>query len=195
VTAAVPPRAEAVLAFWFAPEHAAHWFDADAAFDEAIRTRFAADTGEAAAGRLAGWAASPRGWLALLILLDQFPRNLHRGDPRAWAQDVGAQRVALSGIAEGFDRHLPALQRVFAYLPLEHAENMELQDRSVALFEALCADAPPQERSRFGNFLDYARRHREVIARFGRFPHRNAVLGRASTAEERAYLAQPGAGF
>jgi uncharacterized protein (DUF924 family) len=193
--AATPPRAEAVLAFWFAPEHAAHWFAADAAFDETIRTGFAADAEAAAAGHLRDWAATPPGWLALLILLDQFPRNLHRGDPRAWAQDVGAQQLALSGIAEGFDRRLPAPQRVFAYLPLEHAENMALQRRSVALFETLCAEVPVEERPRYAGFLDYARRHCEVIARFGRFPHRNAVLGRASTAEELAYLAQPGAGF
>lgn len=195
MVAAPSPRAEAVLAFWFAPERAEHWFAASAAFDEAIRTGFAADAEAAAAGRLHDWAATPPGWLALLILLDQFPRNLHRGDPRAWAQDVGAQQLALSGIAEGFDRRLPALQRVFAYLPLEHAESRVLQCRSVALFEALCAEVPAEERPRYAGFLDYARRHCEVIARFGRFPHRNAVLGRASTAEELAYLAQPGAGF
>jgi uncharacterized protein (DUF924 family) len=195
MAAAVSHRAEAVLAFWFAPEHVAHWFAADAAFDAAIRAGFAADVEAAAAGRLRDWAVTPPGWLALLILLDQFPRNLHRGDPRAWAQDVGAQQLALSGIAEGFDRRLSARQRVFAYLPLEHAENMALQQRSVALFEALCAEVPAEERPRYAGFLDYARRHAEVIARFGRFPHRNAVLGRASTAEELAYLAQPGAGF
>jgi uncharacterized protein (DUF924 family) len=192
---AADPRAAAVLAFWFAPGNAAHWFDGDAAFDERIRTLFAADAAAAAAGRLDGWAARPADWLALLILLDQFPRNLYRGDARAWAQDAGAQRIALSGIAEGHDGRLPPLWRVFAYLPLEHAEDIALQRRSVALFEALCAQAPPEQRARCANFLDYARRHGEVIARFGRFPHRNAVLGRASTAEEQAYLAQPGAGF
>jgi len=190
-----PPRAEALLAFWFAEGQAARWFAADAAFDEKIRSLFGADAQAAADGRLGDWAATPPGWLALLILLDQCPRNLYRGEARAWAQDVGAQRLALSGIAEGFDGRLPPLQRVFAYLPLEHAENEGLQQRSVALFEALCTEVPPVERPRFEGFLDYARRHREVIARFGRFPHRNAVLGRLSTAQELDYLAQPGAGF
>jgi len=190
-----PSRAEALLAFWFADEQATCWFAKSAVFDEKIRTQFGADVQAAAEGRLDAWAGTPPGWLALLILLDQCPRNLYRDDARAWAQDVGAQRLALSGIAEGFDRRLPPLQRVFAYLPLEHAENEGLQQRSVALFEALCADAPAAERPRFEGFLDYARRHRDVIARFGRFPHRNAVLGRLGTAQELHYLAQPGAGF
>lgn len=106
-----------------------------------------------------------------------------------------ALSLAQAGIARGDDRQLPPLQRVFTYLPLEHAEDLALQDRSVALFEALRAEVGPQQRASFEGFLDYARRHREVIARFGRFPHRNAVLGRASTAEEALYLAQPGAGF
>ena len=184
-----------VLEFWFDPAHAANWFAKDPAFDEEIRRRFAAAVEDAAHGRLDAWADTPAGRLALLILLDQFPRNLHRGEARAWAADVKAQRVALSGLDEGFDQALPPLRRVFAYLPLEHAEDMGLQQRSVALFEALHAQAPAAERARFAEFVDYARRHREVIARFGRFPHRNAVLGRDSTAAEREYLAQPGAGF
>jgi len=193
---AVQPRD--VLDFWFDPAHAAHWFAKDAAFDEQIRRRFAVAADDAAQGRLDAWASNPADWLALLILLDQFPRNLHRGDAQAWAADVKAQRIALSGLAGGFDQALPPLQRVFAYLPLEHAEDMGLQQRAVTLFEALHAQAPVAGRARFAEFLDYARRHREVIARFGRFPHRthrNAVLGRDSTAAEREYLAQPGAGF
>ncbi|ODT96072.1 MAG: hypothetical protein ABS82_06060 [Rhodanobacter sp. SCN 67-45] len=190
---AVQPRD--VLDFWFDPAHAAHWFAKDAAFDEQTRRRFAVAADDAAQGRLDAWASNPADWLALLILLDQFPRNLHRGDARAWAADVKAQRIALSGLAGGFDQALPPLQRVFAYLPLEHAEDMGLQQRAVTLFEALHAQAPVAGRARFAEFLDYARRHREVIARFGRFPHRNAVLGRDSTAAEREYLAQPGAGF
>ncbi len=184
-----------VLDFWFADTSAAHWFGADAAFDAQIGERFGSAADAAADGRLAGWAASPPGWLALLILLDQFPRNLHRGDSRAWAQDASAQRVASSGIARGDDQRLPPLQRMFAYLPLEHAENEALQQQSVALFEALCAEVPPSQRKRFEDFLDYAQRHRDVIARFGRFPHRNAVLGRTSTPEEMIYLAQPDSGF
>lgn len=184
-----------VLDFWFDETHATHWFVADAAFDAQLRERFGSTMEAAADGRLDGWAGDSPGWLALLILLDQFPRNLHRGNARAWAQDASAQRIALSGIARGDDRQLPPLQRVFAYLPLEHAEDMASQRQSVALFEALCAEVPPPLRERFEEFLDYARQHHDVIARFGRFPHRNAVLGRTSTPEEMIHLAQPGSGF
>lgn len=184
-----------ILDFWFAPAHAAHWFVADAGFDEQIRQRFGTEMELAVQGQLDDWAGQAESWLALLILLDQFPRNLHRGNGRAWAADVKAQRVALSGLDAGFDQSLPPLWRVFAYLPLEHAEDMGLQQRSVALFEGLQAQAPAGERARFDSFLDYARRHREVIARFGRFPHRNEALGRSSTPDETAYLAEPGAGF
>jgi uncharacterized protein (DUF924 family) len=191
----MPPGSRDILQFWFDPAHAAHWFAADAGFDAKIRERFSSATKGAGQGRLDGWAESPDSWLALLILLDQFPRNLYRGDARAWAADVKAQRLALSGLDEGLDQSLPPLQRVFTYLPLEHAEDIGLQQRSVALFEALHVAAAPGERARYADFLDYARRHREVIARFGRFPHRNAVLGRASTPEEISYMAQPGAGF
>jgi uncharacterized protein (DUF924 family) len=189
------PTAEAVLAFWFAEENAARWFAADAAFDAQIRTRFGAVAAAAAGGQLDGWTRTPLGWLALLILLDQFSRNLHRNDAAAWAQDQKALKLALAGIERGDDRALPPLQRVFAYLPLEHAEDLAVQQRSVALFEALCAESGAEQRATFEGFLDYARRHRDVIARFGRFPHRNAVLGRPSTAQEAIYLAQPGAGF
>jgi uncharacterized protein (DUF924 family) len=191
----MPATAQDVLDFWFAEAGVAHWFAADAAFDAQIRTRFGKAVEAAANGRLDDWMATPPGWLALLILLDQFPRNLYRDDPRAWAADARAQRVALSGLAHGDDRQLPAVQRVFAYLPLEHAEDSALQQRSVDLFEALCAEVPTERRKQFEEFLDYARRHREVIARFGRFPHRNATLGRVSTPEETLYLVQPGAGF
>lgn len=191
----MPATAQDVLDFWFAEANASRWFAADAGFDAQIRERFG-ETAKAAAGdRLDDWAATPSGWLALLLVLDQFPRNLYRNDPRAWAADAVAQRVALSGLARGDDRQLPAVQRVFAYLPLEHAEDSALQRRSVALFESLLAEAEPERRAEFENYLDYARRHREVIARFGRFPHRNAALGRPDTPEETRYLARPGAGF
>ena len=184
-----------VLDFWFAEANAARWFVTDKAFDEEIREHFDHSVEAAADGRLDGWTETPSGWLALLILLDQFPRNLYRGDSRAWAQDVKAQRAVLSGIARGDDRRLPPLRRVFAYMPLEHAENMDLQQLAVERFGALCLEALQGQRERFEGFFEYARRHREVIARFGRFPHRNAALGRASTPEELLYLAQPGAGF
>lgn len=190
-----PITPQNVLDFWFADASRAHWFAPDASFDQEIRQRFGASVVQAAGDELDDWTSTPSGWLALLILLDQFPRNLYRNDARAWAHDVKAQRVALSGLERGDDRKLPLLQRVFAYLPLEHAEDSALQRDSVALFESLCAAAPAVERKTFEGFLDYAQRHREVIERFGRFPHRNAVLGRDDTAEEVIYLAQPGAGF
>lgn len=189
------PTAEAVLAFWFAEESAARWFAADAAFDAQIRNRFGTVAEAAAHDQLDGWTRTPPGWSALLIVLDQFSRNLYRTDARAWAQDAKALSLALAGIERGDDRQLPPLQRVFTYLPLEHAEDPAMQQRSVALFEALCAEARPEQRASFEGFLDYARRHRDVIARFGRFPHRNTLLGRPSTAQEAIYLAQPGAGF
>lgn len=191
----MPATAQDVLDFWFAEAGSAHWFAADAAFDAQVRERFGEAVVAAVDGRLDDWAGTPSGWLALLIVLDQFPRNLYRGDARAWENDVKAQRVASSGLDDGFDQALPPLQRVFAYLPLEHAEDMRLQQRSVALFEDLHAQVDAVERDRYAEFLGYARRHREVIARFGRFPHRNAALGRVSTPGEVSYLAQPGAGF
>jgi uncharacterized protein (DUF924 family) len=187
--------AQAVLDFWFAEENVARWYVADARFDDRIRERFGSRLDEATAGALDDWTQTPEGWLALLIVLDQFSRNLYRNDARAWTQDVKAQHLVLSGLAEGMDRRLQPLHRVFAYMPLEHAESTILQQRSVALFEMLHSEAPDDQRARFGDFLVYARKHRDVIERFGRFPHRNAVLGRASTPEEIHYLSQPGAGF
>jgi uncharacterized protein (DUF924 family) len=141
------------------------------------------------------WATTPSGWLALLIVLDQFPRNIYRNRPRAWRQDLLAQQIVVSGLDEGFDRQLPPIQRVFAYMPLQHAEDIGLQHRCVQLFEDLCDSVAANERDRYTDFLDYARRHASVVARFGRFPHRNAVLGRVTTPEETAYLAEPGSGF
>jgi uncharacterized protein (DUF924 family) len=189
------PEAQDVLDFWFAEQNAARWYVADAEFDSTIRRRFGELAEAAAEGRLDDWAETPSGWLALLILLDQFSRNLHRHDGRAWTQDVKAQRLAVSGIARGDDRTLPPLQRVFAYMPLEHAESVALQRRSVELFDALRNDVPAEQRARFDEFHVYAGKHRDVIGRFGRFPHRNALLGRADTPDETAYLAQPGSGF
>ena len=129
------------------------------------------------------------GLLAQTLVLDQFPRNLFRGQARAFAGDAQARAIALQLIDSGAHLALHPLQRWFVYLPLEHAEDLALQERSVALFSALAADAG------MADALDYAERHRDVIHRFGRFPHRNAALGRASTAEELAYLATPGSGF
>ncbi|MDG2540027.1 DUF924 domain-containing protein [Dyella jiangningensis] len=189
------PTPEEVLGFWFDPAAEVHWFDRDNAFDAHVRERFGAALKAAADGELDGWSATPEGWLALLIVLDQFSRNIYRDDARAWAYDAKAQALALAGIARGDDQRLAPLRRLFAYLPLEHAENLALQRHCVQLFERLVDPLPAGQRAQFENFLDYARRHHDVIERFGRFPHRNAVLGRPDTDAEQAYLAQPGSGF
>lgn len=190
-----PPEALSVLAFWFDPAHEAKWFNSDAAFDAQIRQQFGYQVDAAATGRLNHWSATPSGWLALLIVLDQFPRNIYRNDPRAWMQDVLAQQMVVSGLEEGFDRELPPIQRVFAYMPLQHAEDIGLQRRSVQLFEGLRDSVAADECDRYKGFLDYACRHESVVARFGRFPHRNAALKRETTREEQAFLAEPGSRF
>lgn len=186
--------ADEVLDFWFADENAVRWFVRDAAFDRTIAGRFGATLEAAEAGALEDWTRTPRGWLALLIVLDQFSRNIHRGQARAFALDTRAQALALAGLERRDDEALAPLERVFAYLPLEHAEDLTLQWRSVTLFRALALQASPQGRGQYEGFLDYARRHCEVITRYGRFPHRNAVLGRPSTPDELAWLAE-GGGF
>jgi len=160
------------------------WFARDAAFDEAIRERFEATVLAAAAGRLDGWRETAEGALALILLLDQFPRNLWRGSPRAFAADPMARRIARDALARGHDRATPTDLRLFFYLPLSHAEDPADQDRAVGLGEALEREGGPSAAS--------ARKHRDIIGRFGRFPHRNAVLGRASTEAEDAFLANGG---
>ena len=191
----MPSTPADVLDFWFDSDSEALWYERNDAFDAAIGRRFG-DTLEAALrGDLDAWTETPEGWLALLIVRDQFSRNLYRHDARAWAGDPGTQVLALDGIAQGYDQRLAPMQRVFAYMPLEHAESPVLQQHCVRLFERLLACQPEAQRPRFQNYLDYARRHHDVIARFGRFPHRNAVLGRTDTPAEQAYLATPGAGF
>jgi len=191
-----PALPEEVLEFWFgAPGDAASgqprkaWFAKDAAFDRACLDRFGATHAAARAHRLDHWQDSPAGALALTIVLDQLSRNIFRGTPQAFAQDAQALTVAALAIARGFDAALPPLQRMFLYLPYEHSEDAAAQARSVELFETLRGHAYLDEP------IDYAHRHREVIERFGRFPHRNDILGRPSSAEELAYLGAPGSGF
>lgn len=187
---------DAILAFWFEGDRNAfreRWFKPDPAFDAAIRERFGGLVAPAAAGAFDSWAATPHGALALCLLLDQFPRNLHRGTALAFACDPKAREIARAAVLR--DRHdlrLTATERTFLYLPFEHSEDMADQDLSVALFEGL-RDDPAQRMP--GGSIDYAWRHWHVIREFGRFPHRNAALGRESTAAERAFLARPGAGF
>ncbi|AIF46747.1 DUF924 family protein [Dyella japonica] len=191
----MPSTPADVLDFWFDSATEALWFARSDAFDARIRERFGDTLTAARRGDLDDWAQTPDGWLALLIVRDQFSRNLYRNDARAWSDDQATQAIALEGMARGLDLGLSPLQRVFAYLPLEHAESTDLQKHCVRLFEGLAASQPAATRSRFDDFLDYARHHHDVIERFGRFPHRNAVLGRTDTPAEQAYMASPGAGF
>jgi uncharacterized protein (DUF924 family) len=174
-----------VLDFWFADHAKPLWFEKDPAFDASIRERFAGLIEAGGAGALDDWLETPEGALALVLLLDQFPRNIHRGRPLAFAYDAKAREVAKAALARGHDRALPEDRRFFFYLPLEHSEDLADQERSVALFEAL---GDPQ-------MIDYAVRHREIIARFGRFPHRNAILGRPATPEEEVFLEGPQSSF
>jgi uncharacterized protein (DUF924 family) len=192
MTASTDPTAAAVLQFWFGDEAVPReaWFRKDPAFDRRIAQTFGAQIEQALAGGLTAWDATPDGALARIVLLDQFTRNAFRDTPHAFAGDALALAAAQALRARGDDLALPPLRRVFAYLPFEHAEDMALQRQSVALFESLAAADPALEPQ-----ADYARRHALVIERFGRFPHRNAVLGRVSSAEEEAFLQQPGSRF
>jgi len=183
-----------IITFWFEDDRTItreKWFKRDDAFDQTIRDRFGTLTDQAATGALDHWAETPDGALALLIVLDQFPRNLHRGSARAFASD--ARAIARKAVLQrGFDRGFSNPERTFLYLPFEHSEDMTEQDISVALFEGMRDD--PLRRAP-GSNIEYAWKHWIVVKRFGRFPHRNAALGRISTADEEEYLAQPGAGF
>ena len=184
-----------VLAFWFAdgPDTPRDcWFKRDNAYDADIRARFGDLAAAARTDALASWRDTAAGVLALAILLDQFSRNLHRGSAEAFAADPMMREIARDAVlARRIDIGLTPTQRVFLYLPFEHSEAMADQDLSVALFEGL-RDDPRMAKA--GGSIDYAWRHRVVIQRFGRFPHRNAALGRASTTEEKAWLAA-GGGF
>jgi uncharacterized protein (DUF924 family) len=185
-------QATAVLDFWFADSHTprAEWFKKDAAFDALIAERFGTLIGHALSGALAAWGDEPDSALAQVIVLDQFTRNTFRDTPRAFAGDALALPAARAMVARGDDLALPPLRRLFAYMPFEHAEDRATQQESLRLFAALRAtDAS------LADFEDYARRHAAVIDRFGRFPHRNAILGRASTTDELAFLQQPGSSF
>ena len=184
-----------VLAFWFSDHARPLWFSVRAAFDDEIRARFGALAAAAAAGELDGWTATGDTALALVIALDQFPRNLHRGTPRAFACDAAAREVASGAIDRGQDLGLALDRRAFVYLPFEHSELLADQDRSVALFAAWAAEHPAEQRAAADDTMSYAVRHREIIERFGRFPHRNAVLGRTSSPEEIAFLAEPKSAF
>jgi len=175
-----------VLDFWFAPETRLLWFAGDADFDRRVGEQWAAAHEQAAAGALDGWRETPAGYLALILLLDQAPRHLFRGTPRAFATDGAALVLAHEAIDRALDLGFRSDRRLFVYLPFEHSEALADQQASVFLI-----------RTRIGRsgYLDYAERHLRIIERFGRFPHRNAILGRESTAEELAFLSEPGSSF
>jgi uncharacterized protein (DUF924 family) len=176
-------KAEQVLQFWF-DEHAKDWFVKNAAFDADVRSRFLDLHEAAAAGQRVHWADEPRSCLALVIVLDQFPRNMFRGEARAFATDALARSAARVILERGWDKPMSQSEQLFAYLPFEHSESLEDQVLACELMKDFDTDQ-----------LRYAQRHREIIERFGRFPHRNGILGRESTAAEIAFLKEPGSGF
>lgn len=195
---------EKILKFWFGEikegekipaERFNLWFGGAAATDRQIREAFAAAVDRAGKGDYDHWSATPRGTLALLILLDQFPRNIFRGSPRAYALGEKACAFCLRGLAAGQDRQLITVERAFFYLPLEHAEDEVLQRQSVDAFTELLRQAPEVLKETCLSFLDYAERHRVIIERFGRFPHRNIALARPSTEAEEAFLREPDSSF
>lgn len=199
-----------VREFWFgklplSPEELAKrmqlWFGSGLtqqqrdAWDASIRAQFEPLVQKAFAGELASWADGPRRLLSLILLLDQFPRHIYRGSPRSYAGDAQAQALALSGMQSGADAALTPPERLFFYMPLQHSEARDVQDESVAAYRRLLMECPEPMKDVFAEALDFAERHRVVIERFGRFPHRNEILGRPSTPEEIAYLREGGEDF
>jgi uncharacterized protein (DUF924 family) len=191
-----------VRKFWFGSsplkpegvkERLALWFgsaDEERRADELVRSRFGSLVERAAAGELAAWADSPRRRLSLILLLDQFPRHLYRGTGRAFATDREALALTVSGMQSAADAALTPVERIFFYMPLQHAEISDAQAESVAAYRRLLNEAPEELKPMFAGALESAELHRSIVARFGRFPHRNRALGRPNTAEEEAYLGQ-----
>ena len=171
------------------------WFGKRGSQDLEAQTRFGDWVEQALAGGLTEWMQRPEGWLALVLLLDQIPRMIFRDTPKAFSGDLRAQKLVAQGIAADFDRQLQPIQRVFIYLVFEHSENLAVQNEGVSRYIELVAQQPEVDRALFADYLDFAERHQRVIAQFGRFPHRNAVLGRESTAEEIEFLSGPGSRF
>jgi uncharacterized protein (DUF924 family) len=190
------PAPQAVIGYWFGAQTSGFstaqrrqsWFDADSAADAEIAERFERLIEDAAGGRLDGWLATPPGIVAFVLVCDQFSRQVYRGTVRAYATDTLALEVARRAIEAGQDAALGFDERAFLYMPFQHAESRVDQHTAVGLFAALRDATPPGQRHLTGNFLRHAQQHRDIVLRFGRFPHRNAVLGRDSTAEELRYL-------
>lgn len=197
------PDASAVLEFWFGdsndPENVKKrgklWFAATPEEDEMIRERFGALHARARAGELDHWTGSPQTTLALVVLLDQFTRNLYRGSASAFANDARVLAISRSAIERGDDRALAPVERAFLYMPFQHSEDPDDQERSLQLYQSLLEESPTSLKSFAENTRDYAALHRDIVARFGRFPHRNALLGRASTEAEEKYLDEGGQRF
>jgi uncharacterized protein (DUF924 family) len=195
---------EDVLSFWFGKldadgfateEQSKKWFSRDDDFDAEISRLFRSDYDLIAAGKREGWLDAPRSSLAYVIVLDQFARNMFRRSPQAFAADPRALQAAQASVDLRFDRELRTAERVFLYMPFMHAEDLAAQDRCIDLFEGCAAEVPERVRDRVIGNVKYARAHRDIIARFGRFPHRNTVLGRTSTPDEIEFLKQPGSSF
>jgi len=193
-----------ILQFWFGKspddlrvieEKASMWWSKDRAVDEEIRYRFNESLENLTAGTLAHWQETPRGLLAMIILADQFSRNIHRNHPASFSQDPVALSLCQEGLEKKMDLQLRPIERVFFYMPLEHAESLELQRQSVELFKNLLINMPGEYCRKFNSYVDFAVNHHDIIIRFGRFPHRNRILGRQSTPEEIEFLQQPGSSF
>ena len=191
-------RIDAILSFWFqekeltAPQIDGRmdvWFGEDPVFDEEIRSRFATDVEDASAGRLDHWAHTAQGRLALILLIDQFRRNIHRGTAAAYAQDNRALKLCVEGAMEKKDKGLAPIQRVFFYMPLQHAESRKVQAKSVAIYDKLADAVSPTYAETFMTIAQFAELHRDIVEQFGRFPHRNAALNRQNTPQEDEYLA------
>ena len=198
ITEADQARIEAVLSFWFkdkeltAPQIDGRmdvWFGEDPMFDEEIATRFADDVEQASEGNLDHWASTPRGRLALIILIDQFRRNIYRNSMEAFAKDKAALKLCVEGAMEKKDKGLSPIERVFFYMPLQHAESRKVQKKSVDIFNKLAAAVSPTYRETFETVAQFAELHADIVEQFGRFPHRNKIMGRENTPEEAQYLA------
>ncbi len=184
-------NADDVLRFWFEENGRDQWFGKDEAFDDEIRTRFGEAAHQARDGKLERWVEAPRSCLALIILIDQFSRNLYRDSPLAWSADVHALAITKLALEKGYDAELNSHEKAFLYMPLMHSEVLANQERCVELVEKLADGGDEFNRDNY----EFAVRHRDIIAQFGRFPHRNEVLGRESTAEELELLKDPDAHF
>jgi uncharacterized protein (DUF924 family) len=198
------PEIRRVLEFWFSDgamdqptidSRMDRWFTANPAFDELIRQEFGPLVAEASRGALNSWAEQPEGRLALILLLDQFRRNIHRGTPKAFSRDAQAVKLCVEGAATGAYKGLTPLQQAFYFMPLQHAESLRIQQRSLKIYEGLLASVSETLKATFATFAQFAELHHDIIAAHGRFPHRNRILGRPDTPDEAAYLESAGTSF